>query len=72
MVVTVFLCVQRKCEEYWPDKIHEEKSYGYSIGVTLTSITPYADFEKKVFRITKVKCAFVYPLVYFVCVCVCI
>jgi hypothetical protein len=45
--------MQRKCEQYWPDKKDEEKLYG-GIGVTLRSIEQTADFLIRTFDSTKV------------------
>lgn len=46
--------LQRKCEQYWPDKKDEEKLYG-GIGVTLRSVEHTADFVIRTFDTSKVR-----------------
>ena len=36
--------LQVKCEEYWPTKVGETIHPGNELSVTLTSMTPYAEY----------------------------
>ena len=47
------MCFQRKCEQYWPDTVNEEKLYG-DIKVRLLDVGQTADFYMRTFDITRV------------------
>ena len=49
-----FLFLQRKCELYYPEKKEEPFETSDGIIITLQSITPYADFEEKKFKVENV------------------
>ena len=49
-----FLLLQRKCELYYPEKKEEPFETSDGIIITLQSITPYADFEEKKFKVENV------------------
>ena len=50
----IFLFLQRKCELYYPEKKEEPFETSDGIIITLQSITPYADFEEKKFKVENV------------------
>ena len=37
--------MQKKCEQYWPEKVNATLNPGYNLSVTLTSSLPFAEYE---------------------------
>ena len=48
------LFIQRKCAQYWPEKVNETLETSSHISVTLLEIIPFANFEQKIFHVVKV------------------
>ena len=48
------ICLQKKCEQYWPENIDETLTPGLNLSVTLTSILPYAEYEVRKFTVKDV------------------
>ena len=49
----ILLYSQVKCEQYWPDNVNSQVSYG-SIEVTMVECVQLADFTIRTFNIFKV------------------
>lgn len=48
MTYSVFFHIQNKCEQYWPERMHETKAY-HRISVTMTAEEYYADYVDRQF-----------------------